>query len=134
MTQVLVLTHGDFAAGIKSSVDLLLGETDDIGIVALHEGDDIVEFKSKVEQKLEGIDDEEGAFVLVDICGGSPYNTIAQCLQGRNIECLAGVNLPMLIEAVMGARSGKSPQELALLCRTSGEVGIVDVRKRLNIA
>ena len=88
MTQVLVLTHGDFAAGIKSSVDLLLGETDDIGIVALHEGDDIVEFKSKVEQKLEGIDDEEGAFVLVDICGGSPITPLPNACRAATSSAL----------------------------------------------
>ena len=39
-----------------------------------------------------------GVVVLTDMFGGTPSNLAISCMDGRNVEVIAGINLPMLIK------------------------------------
>lgn len=76
----------------------------------------------------------DGMLVLVDVFGGTPFNASAQLMQLPSIECVAGVNLPMILEVVMALQSDKatSPKELAKIALRAGQRGIKNARQILR--
>lgn len=100
MVGILIAAHGDFAAGLMSAVELILGKQEKVETIGLHHGDGFEEFGGKVERALEELDDGDGVIAFVDILGGTPSNTIFKCLQKKQFKAFAGVNMPMVVQAV----------------------------------
>ena len=114
MIGVLVLTHGDFAQGLLSSVALIVGKPEKCESYGLYHGDDIEAFKEKVLGSINGLDDGDGVVVFSDLYCASPYNAAAissKYLNESNYRSISGVNLPMLIEAI-SMRESMSLEEL----------------------
>ena len=132
MVGILLVTHGQLGRAIRESAELLVGSIEKVEDLSLLAGQDVQELKAQVEAKMAVLDDGDGVLVLVDIPGGSPYNVTAQCIRGRQAECITGLNLPMLVEAV-DSRSVLKLPELARSCMQLGADGIVDVRERLHM-
>lgn len=51
----------------------------------------------QIEQKLNGLNTEDGLFFITDIFGGTPSNIAQQFALNYNTHLLTGVNLPMVI-------------------------------------
>ena len=100
MVGILIAAHGDFAAGLISAVELILGKQEKVVTIGLHHGDGLEEFGGKVENALGELDDGDGVLAFVDILGGTPSNTIFKCLQKRQFKAFAGVNMSMVVQAV----------------------------------
>ncbi len=68
--------------------------------------------------------------VFVDLYGGTPSNSIALNLDLNgneiNIECITGVNLPMLLEALT-MRNNLKLSELKKYCIEAGINGVKDL-------
>lgn len=116
MIGVLVITHGDFANGLKSAADLIMGEQPNFATKGLYHGDDFDDFKTGVYESIVSLDQGEGVLILVDFFGASPYNAVAMNVSklregNHNIRCVTGVSLPMVIEA-LDARSRSTLDEL----------------------
>lgn len=100
MVGILIAAHGDFAAGLLSAVELILGKQEQVETIGLHHGDGLEEFGEKVTKALDKLDDGDGVIAFVDILGGTPSNTIFKCLQKKKFKAFAGVNMPMVVQAV----------------------------------
>ena len=105
MVGVLILTHGKLADGLKNSVEMIMGQNESFNTLGLYEGDDFSEFKENVLEHISLLDTGEGVFVLVDLFGASPYNSVMfnyQEIKSRekNVRLITGVNLPMVIESL----------------------------------
>lgn len=124
MVGILVATHGGFAEGILNAVELLAGKPEKVETIGLYHGDGIDEFSGKVEDAITRLDDGDGVLVFVDIVGGSPYNAVMKCFSKKeNLKAIAGVNMAMLIQAVM-MREGTSLDELCDLCGEAGKTAL----------
>ena len=73
------------------------------------------------------LDDGSGVLVLVDVLGGSPFNTAACQLRQKHIESVTGLNFPMLLAALEG-RETAALTELKGTCAQAARDGVVDVR------
>ena len=100
MVGILIAAHGDFAAGLLSAVELILGKQTKVETIGLYHGDGFEEFGGKIEKALDELDDGDGVLAFVDILGGTPSNTIFRYLQKKKFRAFAGVNMPMVIQAV----------------------------------
>lgn len=101
MVGILIATHGDFAAGLLSAVELIAGKQEKIETIGLHHGDGIEEFEEKVNIALDTLDEGDGVIVFVDILGGTPSNVIFRSLARKKFKAIAGVNMAMVVQAVM---------------------------------
>ncbi len=111
MIGILIATHGDFASGLLSAVELIAGKQEKVGTIGLHHEDGIEEFEQKVNNMLDDLDDGDGVLVFVDILGGTPSNVIFRSLSRKKFKAIAGVNMAMVVQAVM-MRDGVSEEEL----------------------
>jgi len=139
MMQVLIVTHANMAAGIVSSVDLIMGPQEGLYSIGLAAGDSFGSFNEKVRNKLAEIVCDDGVLVFVDLYGGTPCNVTAANINREvdgktpNIECLSGVNLPMLIEA-LGMRGAMSLQEIKEHCMGMIADTCKDIKAEFNLA
>ena len=77
MMQVLIVTHANMAAGIVSSVDLIMGPQEGLYSIGLAADDSFESFNEKVRNKLAEIVCDDGVLVFVDLYGGTPCNVTA---------------------------------------------------------
>lgn len=131
MIGILMVTHGHFSEGIEESARMLLGEQEQFLSLCLTEADDVDDFRRSVAEGIDSLDTGDGVLVLVDIFGGSPFNTAACWLKNKNIDCITGLNFPMLVAAFQD-RENVRLKRMKGLCVEQGKQGIIDVRSYME--
>lgn len=120
MVGILIATHGGFAEGLLSAVELIAGKQEKVETVGLYHGDGVDDFEGKITSAMDKLDDGDGVLVFVDILGGTPSNTVMRYFSKKeNIKAIAGMNMAMVVQAVM-MREG---MDLDSLCAECVEVG-----------
>lgn len=104
MVNLIIASHGDFAKGILMSGSMIFGEQENVEVVTFlpNEGPD--DLDKHYQEALAKFNNDDQILFLVDLWGGSPFNR-ASLIQKQNPEkmaIIAGLNLPMLIEAYAG--------------------------------
>lgn len=98
--KIFVITHGLLAKGLVDSTNLIVGEQDNIDYFSLEYGENIDDFKSKLEENVTNSKDDILCFT--DIVNGSPFNIVSELtLKYPNVYHICGVNLPMILDAVL---------------------------------
>ena len=101
MIGVLIVTHGEFGNALLDTLKMILGETEAIVSVPLLSRDSPENLRMKMEKAVDQVDPKaQGALILVDMLGGTPFNVGIQLATTRNVKVITGVNLPMLIKVV----------------------------------
>ncbi|HDX7259343.1 TPA: PTS sugar transporter subunit IIA [Clostridioides difficile] len=135
MTGIIIATHGNMAKAMLESAELIVGKQENVETLGLNHGDSIDEFSRKLEDGIEKYKDE-GVLVLLDFYGGTPFNTSAIIINKFakvcELECLTGVNLPMLLELFLN-RDTMKLKDLKNLCEEVGISGIKDVKTILKL-
>ena len=101
----LIVSHGALAGGFRSALELITGASGDVSVLQAY-----LEENKPVEEELarllQGAGAEEEWVVFTDLLGGSITNQVLRAmaeLPGRDaIHIVAGVNLPLVIEVVLG--------------------------------
>ena len=99
MVKFFLSSHGHLASGIKSSIDILLGNSDRLTVF-----DAYVDEKS-LEEELNafyrGAAPEDQVILMSDMYGGSVNSIMYTFLDRPNTTLLAGVNLALVIGLVI---------------------------------
>jgi PTS system mannose-specific IIA component len=101
MYNILLLSHGSLAEEFKETLGLFMSNNDYVYAIGLKDKG-IEKFNHEVCDVVKKIyDEDKGILILTDLYGGSPFNMAINKIkpQYRNVEVLAGLNLPMLVEA-----------------------------------
>ncbi len=100
MRKFLIATHGTFAAGIKSSLEMITGEAENLFIIEAYiDGNKSI--TGSLEAVLENIEAEDELIVFTDLAGGSITSEILQSALRDNIYIISGVNLPLLLDIIL---------------------------------
>lgn len=130
MIKIIIVAHGNFPDGILSSLELIAGHQEyvvGINFIAGMSSNDV-----RVALQREVIDFKE-ILVLTDLLGGTPFN-VSSALSveytDKKIKVLSGLNLSMLMEAVLSRTMFEHVDDLVddLVDKviTSSHEGIVD--------
>lgn len=102
MVKFFLSSHGHLASGIKSSIDILLGNSDRLTVF-----DAYVDEKS-LEEELNafyrGVAPEDQVILMSDMYGGSVNSIMYTFLNRPNTTLIAGVNLALVIGLVIQDR------------------------------
>jgi len=102
MRKFLIATHGTFASGIKSSLEIIVPGTRDDQIYTIDAyGSGEVTIEEEIDAVLNQLGVEDELIILTDLAGGSVTNRILMKSRQSNIHLVAGLNLPLLIEVVL---------------------------------
>ena len=94
----MIITHGNLALELRSAMEHMIGDQNDIEIFSITPEDDIDIQKNNIEKKLKELNQGKGVIILTDVFGGTPSNLALNFLEPGVIEIMSGVNLPMLIK------------------------------------
>ena len=98
MIGLMIITHGNLALELKSAMEHMIGNQNDIEILSITPEDDIDIQKNNIEKKLKELNQGKGVIILTDVFGGTPSNLALNFLEPGVVEIMSGVNLPMLIK------------------------------------
>ena len=105
MVNFIIASHGEFAAGIRQSGQMIFGEQENVQVVTFMPNEGPEDLMKKYDDALATFEPEGQVLFLVDLWGGSPFNaaTRIQAQHEDRMAIVSGLNLPMLVEAY-GAR------------------------------
>lgn len=127
MIGIVILGHADYPSGLKSAIELLVGNPENFEALGLYQGESPDDYKSKISLLIDQVDDGDGVLLLVDLFGGTPSNTIAQIVSlNKNIQAITGANLPMVIHAIF-SRDEMTNKELAAEIKDIGGSSVVNI-------
>ena len=116
MVGIILATHGNFATGIQQSASMIFGEQPNVAAVTLQPNEGPDDVRKKMEEAVASFEDPQQVLILVDLWGGTPFN------QANGI--VAGLNLPMLIDAYASRMMMDTAQELAVQISGSAKEGV----------
>ena len=114
MVGIIIASHGEFAAGIKQSGTMIFGEQEKVESVVFMPSEGTEDLQRKLQEAIAKVESEEILF-LVDLWGGSPFNQANKLFEEapEKRAIVAGLNLPMLIEAYASRFTMTTAHEIA---------------------
>jgi len=96
----LIATHGRLASGVKSSLDLIIGATDNLFLIEAY-----IDENRTVDAEIKAVIDQlcetEELVIFSDILGGSVTNQLLQQALKPGIYIVSGFNLPLVMEIML---------------------------------
>ena len=101
MIGILIISHGNLGDSLIDCADHVMGErSPHLKQLRITNMDDPDAVMPKALELVKQLDRGDGVLVLSDICGATPCNIASRLVKPGSVECLAGVNLPMLVRAL----------------------------------
>lgn len=97
--KIFLASHGKLASGMENTVEILMGKFENLFVYDAYI--DEKDFSKIVEQYINKLDKEEFLLFLSDIYGGSVNQLMSQYVNNKNIFLISGINLPILMEALL---------------------------------
>ena len=115
MVGIILASHGEFANGILQSGSMIFGEQENVKAVTLMPSEGPDDIKAKMQEAIATFDDQEEELFLVDLWGGTPFNQANSLFEDHKDKwaIVAGMNLPMVIEAYASRFSMNTAHEIA---------------------
>ena len=115
MVGIILASHGDFAKGILQSATMIFGEQENVQAVTLMPSEGPDDIKVKMKEAIVSFDNQDEVLFLVDLWGGTPFNQVDALVEEHKDKwaIVAGMNLPMVIEAYASRLSMESAHEIA---------------------
>lgn len=126
MIGIVLVTHGHLGDEFINALEHIVGKQDGICSVCIQPDDNMEDRRRDILEQINKVQSPEGVILLTDMFGGTPSNLAISVMNEANVEVIAGVNLPMLIQL---ARVRKS-HDLASAVAEVQEAG----RKYINVA
>ena len=101
LMKVIVVSHGSYARGLVDTAQMIAGEQEDLEAFGLEP----------------------------DLFYGSPFNTVISLMSEYDLYHVTGINLPLMMEVVMGRYAGKSAQEVCKDLLKAAPETVKDVRE-----
>lgn len=98
--KIIVTGHGQFASGLKSTIQLLAGSIPSVFYIDFLE--DMSDKDLKIIFKNSLSESQEGAVFFCDLVGGTPYKQAALLsYECTNVSVIAGGNIGALLEVAL---------------------------------
>lgn len=127
MIGFILIGHNKFASGLKSSVDLILGEQDKVETIDFLPEYNVDILDEKISEVLTKLQDCKHIIIFTDLLGGSPFNrsmVAAAMKEKSSIHVIGGANLSMVIEAVTLRDSNEGIEDFISKILNVGKDGI----------
>ncbi|MFC7736774.1 PTS sugar transporter subunit IIA [Roseomonas sp. GCM10028921] len=105
MIGFVLVTHGRLAEELRLAMEHVMGPQKHVSTICIGPEDDLEGRRGDIRAAVAQVDQGDGVVVLTDMFGGTPSNLAAsiktcapEACCGRQVEVIAGVNLPLLIK------------------------------------
>ncbi len=95
---VLIITHGNFAQELVNTAEMIVGDVSDVFYINFTKDMTPDALKKEVEKI---VTNDKNILIFTDLFGGTCFNVAGEFLVNENVEVIAGVNLPLLLEVIL---------------------------------
>jgi len=118
MIGLVLVTHGRLAAEFITALEHVVGPQEAVEGICIDADDDMEARRADISAAIDKVNRGKGVIILTDLFGGTPSN-LAISLMAKDVEVIAGVNLPMLIR-LEGARKVMNVNAAVAAAREAG--------------
>jgi PTS system mannose-specific IIA component len=126
MIGMVLVTHGRLAMEFRAALEHVVGPQAQFEAIAVESDGNTELCRCEILDAVKRVDTGDGVVLLTDMFGGTPSNLAISCMNGRRVEVVAGINLPMLIKLAK-VRDELGLEEAVAQAQDAG-------RKYINIA
>lgn len=129
--RIVLASHGEQSKGMLNTVQMLLGEQENIAAYSLYPEQPVTDLTEKLQAEIEQYGAENIIF-MTELKQGSPFNAVVSLTRNYDIYHITGINLAALMTAIMERDDENITAEQ--LCETIIEESqntMLDVRKLL---
>lgn len=111
MNKIILASHGGMSAGVKDTVQMVLGDLPNL-YTAATERDETESILTVVRRLLDGFEASDQVYILTDVLGGSVNNDMITLLgEYPDLTIICGMNLSLVLALAM-VNEPLSPGEL----------------------
>ncbi|MCK9582994.1 MAG: hypothetical protein M0Q46_05245 [Endomicrobiales bacterium] len=128
MLNILVITHGEFGRELIATAESIVGHQENVYSLSLQRTETLLSLSTRIDKIIKGFQSGDSAIILTDMLGGTPCNACLPLSANKNIEIISGVNLYMLISALLH-RGTMQSEELTQKIIADGIKNITNAKK-----
>ena len=129
--RIVLASHGKLSEGMLNTVQMLLGPQENMKAYCLKPEQDVSTFSAVLEEEVKTYGAENIVF-MTELLHGSPFNCTVSLTRNYDIYHVSGINLAMLMGAVMERDDEDStPETVCEAAIAAAEGSYQDVRKLL---
>jgi len=99
---VVIVAHGRYAEGLKSALDLVVGQMENLKVVNFEEGDTFEIIDEKLKNAYESLEEYNNVVFISDLKGGTPFNRSVLLYGNKdNVRVLSGLNFALSYQALI---------------------------------
>jgi len=110
MLNILVITHGEFGKELIATAEGIVGSQENVYSVSLQRTETLLSLSARIDKIIKSFKNGDSVIILTDMLGGTPCNACLPLSANNNIEIISGVNLYMLISALLHRGTMKSEE------------------------
>lgn len=129
MIGVILVSHGNFAAELLKSAEMIIGKQDNVRTLTLNPGDNPQSMRCAIEKAYDEVCGNSGVIILADLFGGSPSNAAVYMME-KDVSIITGMNMSMLLQLLTNRESPR--EEAARDIISAGREGILNVCEYLK--
>ena len=131
MRKFLIATHGAFARGVKSALDIIIGPDSPVYVLQAY-----LDGNASIEPELIELFRDMGPgdewIIFTDLLGGSVNNQVLRYALMDHVHLVSGFNLPLLIEVILSDVSTPAEEVIENALRNAKDQ-MVYVNKLLTV-
>ena len=119
MKKIIIASHHKLASGFKDTLEYIVPNTVEVLDINAYIDTDTIE--NEMVSFFEKFDKDEQIFVFTDLLGGSVNQEFVKYINIRNVELIAGMNLPLILSISLAISEGSqlSSEEIQSLVEES---------------
>jgi PTS system mannose-specific IIA component len=126
MIGILLISQGQLATAFYDLIRHVPGTEDRVRTICVEDADDLESKRHLVLESIDAVDKGKGVLIVTEVFCGTSTNLAVSIMTLRNVEVVAGMNLPMLLR-ILQLPTDTSLAEAAQIAKETG-------RKHINIA
>lgn len=130
--KIILVSHGDFAKGIHNSVQMVAGQQEELYAFGIYPEEDKEALAERIRKVLDSRQENEEILILSDLFHGTPFNVCVELSEHYEFQHVTGINLGLLILALMDRIMGKNVKEISEHILQESVNTVKDVNKMLE--
>lgn len=99
MLKILIASHGNYADGVKSATNIIIGNKENVHYLNAYVSE--VSVKDQLENFFKEVHEDDEVIILTDIYGGSVNQNVFPYVKKENVYIISGFNLATVLEILL---------------------------------
>ncbi|WP_368651393.1 PTS N-acetylgalactosamine IIA subunit [Lactococcus raffinolactis] len=127
MIGCILTGHGSFATGLGGALEMIVGQQENFETVCFLEEKSLETFSEDMRDAMLSLRQKcSGVIVFSDLLGGTPFRTaMIEAQAFEDVEVIAGVNLPILLESMVLRYGSESLIDFIASALEAGKTSLV---------